>query len=402
MDEKKKLRVKPVRDVVHTRYSDLVGIKGQKCYYVNQLSGKITFKDKSVLIRTPATTIMAAKQFVEERRESRRTGQSLARVRRKLQGETNPMIAPIWEELMAQKAVECTESTMWTYRTSWKHGIGPFWGTKHASDVTPENIQAFKTWYLAEHPKRYSEVTTVHLATLFRFMVKARCLDEMPDLRDLKNLEEIVVKNSRREKVGRVLTVAEEHHLLEAIELLDRPSKTDAGTTLRHKRMLKHRTKLAVMIGLKAGMRKMEILSLPWDRVNFDEAVLKVWSSKNHGWRDVPLVPEIVELLRAQKEFSGAAKWVFPRPTMPSIHIASGVLDKKWVDVKALSRIPGRLRFHDLRHTFATRTAEAGWPPKLACDILDMSLEQYQYTYCNPSLDSKSEWMTKTFGGGAR
>ena len=101
-----------------------------------------------------------------------------------------------------------------------------------------------------------------------------------------------------------------------------------------------------------------------------------------------------MEAFQIQKQFTDSV-WVFPMPSDPTRHISSQVFDKVWFKCRSLAGVTGR--YHDLRHTFATKTAEDGWPPVVACEVLDQSLAIYQKTYCKPSQESKTKWMLKTF-----
>ena len=144
-------------------------------------------------------------------------------------------------------------------------------------------------------------------------------------------------------------------------------------------------------------MRKMEAGKLKRESVDIQKKVLRVWSFKNHEWREIPLMPEVADAFKEHYKHVAKSPWVFPMVTDPERHCSSQILDKGWYEARELAGIRGRLRFHDLRHTFATRTAEENWPPILACEILDMSLSVYQNTYCKGSLAKKDQLLRKTF-----
>jgi integrase len=376
-------------------YKDLKAIDGHKNYYRNPLSQKITWKRKSVWIRTGVTQITKAKEIVEAEL-AKRQGKALP-VRQRLRGVPNPPLKDVWDLLLEEKRSEAKPSTMKTYAKNWSVGLEGFWGDKFAQDLNEENIAEYKQWYLRVHPTRHFQKTLIHFMLLAKSLKKNGYIREIPDMSALSTVNETTTKKAKREKPGRVLRPAEQKVLELAAATYDQGDAR--GLTSEHKRMLCLRIQLAIALGGRCGMRKMEALGLEWSRIDLKNGVAQVWSDKNSKWRDVPLVPFVLELMKLQFELTGTGKYVFPMPTEPSRHITSQVLDKLWVKVKRQASVKGRLRFHDLRHTFASRTADDGWPPKAACAVLDMSLDVYDRVYAKASLEKITEWMRRTFGG---
>ena len=50
--------------------------------------------------------------------------------------------------------------------------------------------------------------------------------------------------------------------------------------------------------------------------VDFKKSVAHVWSQKNHQWREVPLVAEVIAAIKYQYEANKhlESEWVFPMP----------------------------------------------------------------------------------------
>lgn len=379
-----------------SRYNDLKAILGHKNFYRNPVSNKITFRRKNVRIATGVTQITKAKEKVEEEL-ARRQGRVETSVKKRLKGLSNPLLSDVWELLLEHKRSDTKPSTIKTYVKNWNVALEPFWGEKFAQDLTAENLTEFKEWYLAEHPARYFKKTFIHFQVLLKFMQKQKFINELPEISILANLDQTVEKASKRVKAGRVYTKAEIAALEEAARNFRAVEAPELSET---QEALSIRAQLGVALGALCGMRKMEGLSLEWAHVDFTAGMIKVWSQKNHKWREVPMVPKLAALFRKQQKLSGSGKWVFPMPSNPERYISSQIFDKVWVKVKGLAKLKGRGRYHDLRHTFATVTAEDNWNPVTACSVLDMGLQVYQRVYCKPSFEKKTELMLKSFGGG--
>ena len=113
-----------------------------------------------------------------------------------------------------------------------------------------------------------------------------------------------------------------------------------------------------VLFGLNTGMRLGEILSLTWKGVDLFRKTATVFRSKNNERRTIPLNETAFELLKAKgKVRSIRTELVFHTKT----HAAIDECNVGRAFRIALKR--GGIqdfRFHDLRHTFATRMVQSG------------------------------------------
>ena len=122
---------------------------------------------------------------------------------------------------------------------------------------------------------------------------------------------------------------------------------------------------------LVTGLRRGELLGLKWEDVDLERGDLRVrrqiarisgevveapLKTKN-AYRTLPLAEDTVSILLEQKKKVGGSPWVFPSPTGGPIspdsvlHMLHRVLKR--------AGLP-RIRFHDLRHTFATLALQNG------------------------------------------
>ena len=134
---------------------------------------------------------------------------------------------------------------------------------------------------------------------------------------------------------------------------------------------------------LMTGLRRGEICALMWK--DFDEKkgtlnVCRTLHSKemgmfslgatktSKGTRTIVLPQSIIELLRQRKK-RAVSQWIFPNPLHPEMPASP---DSAYHHLKILLKRAGLpdIRFHDLRHTFATHALTSGVDAKTLSGIL--------------------------------
>jgi len=135
-------------------------------------------------------------------------------------------------------------------------------------------------------------------------------------------------------------------------------------------------------IDLLTGLRRGELLGLKWDDVDLKNGILHVrrqimrqngavveapLKTKN-SYRSIAIPADAVEVLKTQREKVGCgSEYVFPSPTGGPIspdsvlHMLQRVLKRAGLE---------RVRFHDLRHTFATLALQNGVDVKTVSGML--------------------------------
>lgn len=155
-----------------------------------------------------------------------------------------------------------------------------------------------------------------------------------------------------------------------------------------------------VLMAITTGMRQGEILQLTWDQIDFKNQLAHLKETKNGRPRSVPLVDEVVEELKRLHEAKNPNKQlVFASKT------AFGEIDikKPWQEALKRSELKN-LRFHDIRHSFATLAARQGASNlELATAMGHRTLQMLQrYTHLEADLVRKySEGITKNLNVGA-
>ena len=230
---------------------------------------------------------------------------------------------------------------------------------KSLRDIGPEDAERYKAKRKAQVSPATVNRELACLKTLFNKAVEWGKIETSP-IKAVKKFKENNVKE-------RILSASEVGRLLEA-----------AGPEIRP----------VLITALNTGMRRGEILSLKWEDVNFVKGFILIENSKSGRSRKVPMNNLVIETLRAVPR---VAEHVFFNPETKT-HIK----DVKTGFKSACSRAkekpddkkdPGivGVRFHDLRHTAASKMIEAGVDLVTVSKILGHSSIQMTMRYAHPT-----------------
>lgn len=143
----------------------------------------------------------------------------------------------------------------------------------------------------------------------------------------------------------------------------------------------------AVLLSLNTGLRRGELLRLPWVSVDFNRRLLTVEGrhSKSRQTRHVPLNDEATNMLRNWRKQSGEVSRVFA--------ISTG-FKTSWANLVIRAGI-SRSRRHDLSHHFAWRLVQRGVPLNTVRDLLGHSTVQMSLRYAHLAPDQRCEAVAK-------
>jgi len=142
--------------------------------------------------------------------------------------------------------------------------------------------------------------------------------------------------------------------------------------------------KAILICALNTGMRKGEIITLKWSNVDFNNNLITIDHENNKSKRTkrIPINSTLRQLLLEQKLKSRGNEHVFLN-SKNEPYTRQDSLNRVFERVKKLANIMG-LRFHDLRHTAATRMIENGANIVAVSKILGHSDIKTTMRYAHP------------------
>jgi integrase len=143
---------------------------------------------------------------------------------------------------------------------------------------------------------------------------------------------------------------------------------------------------------VETGMRREELLGMPWREVNLDDGVIRLdpERSKTDQGRFIPLSDTALTILQRRKAGSPDHDHVITYPdgrrmTYPEYF---------WDRIRKAAKLPG-VRIHDLRHTFATMTRVGGLAREDRKAIMGHSSEEAHDLYAAASVDALREVLNR-------
>ena len=260
------------------------------------------------------------------------------------------------------------ESTLDSYRAMVKNQVKPFIGGKQIASLTTADMQKFynkikKEGRVREHP--------IHGKTLADSMVRGVHM-MLHEALDVAVRERLLVKNPTNG------TTVPKCNYPEKQILGDDQLETFLKAIKGHEYWCDF-----FYVEVMTGLRRGEICGLKWQDINFEENKLQVKRSVSvkkgggvsigetkteTGVRSILMPPSVADVLQNRIQ-TAITEWVFPNFMHPEQPISPATAYRKLKIILKHAGLP-LIRFHDLRHTFATHATHGGVDPKTLAGIL--------------------------------
>lgn len=160
----------------------------------------------------------------------------------------------------------------------------------------------------------------------------------------------------------------------------------------REKRLGTDYLKPMVILSLNTGLRRGEMLNLEWQDINFNQSLLTIrgQAAKSGQTRHIPLNDEALETIKQWQLFCNGNKLVFPSKNGIKIQNVNSPW-RKLIKTAGISDF----RFHDLRHSFASKLVMAGVDLNTVRELLGHADIKMTLRYAHLSTEVKAAAVQK-------
>jgi len=114
-----------------------------------------------------------------------------------------------------------------------------------------------------------------------------------------------------------------------------------------------------IIFAINTGLRQSELLNLTWSQIDLFRRTITITEQKNHGIDTLPLNETAMQVLRGREAAASSELQDYVFPNTLNKRKGNRLLLKGFYSAIKKAEIKN-FRFHDLRHTFATRLVQQG------------------------------------------
>lgn len=271
----------------------------------------------------------------------------------------------------------------------------PYFGSLMLTDINADVIRKYRNIRLEMKSKNTNtpisnRTVNIEMGTVRQVLIHHKLWNKIKEGSNLKRLKE-------RKDVGRFLTNDECERLLEA-------AKVSPSMAIYP----------AILLSIYTGIRQNELKNLKWGDINKEIKMLHVGESKSHGGenRRVNLADVALQLLDEWRKNFPTAKdkhYVFPSqlytwtgrkgvrggtaiPYKTLLDTRTESLNTAWRKVKQVAKV--ECRWHDLRHTCASKVAAGGASAKTLLLLFGWMSEKMLDIYVHIAEQAKQNAMS--------
>lgn len=284
------------------------------------------------------------------------------------QREQAPTLGEIWKRYLEEYAQAHKKArTVADEKGTWRRHLERGFSKRRLDEITREDVQRL------HHKLRNSPYAANDAVKLLRRLYSLAGEEwglVSPDMNPARRIK--LFKEARRE---RYLSSEEISRLGQALREAQEEGEDPYAIA-------------AVRLLLLTGARAGEILGLRWDEVDFQSRLLRLRDSKT-GPKGVELAAPALEVLAGlQRLRMAGSPWVFPGrdPAKPR----NDYIKRSWAKIRQRAGLED-VRLHDLRHSFASMGAAAGYSLKMVGELLGHAHAATTDRYAHLARDPRKE-----------
>ncbi|MCM1142608.1 MAG: site-specific integrase [Muribaculum sp.] len=300
----------------------------------------------------------------------------------------------VYDYWLPQKQRQVKPTTMRAYQLHWRTHINPKWGDVEISEINKKNV---RPWVYEKLDSGLAKHTVHDIVLCMRLILKY-AKDEMEI--DVPSMEWNIVWPTKNRSGA---TSIEPHTANVVQKVLAKTQEKPEPRTI------------ALMIAFCSGMRIGELCGLQWDDVDLEQKVFHVKRTVSRiydsdgakteiyigntktasGTRDIPIVKNIIPILRKWKKFYPGTYYVASCDEKLNEPRIFREWSKRYMKRIGIDKI---LKFHAIRHTFATTLIESGVDVKSVSSIMGHAdISTTLSLYVHPSEETKQRAVNKVF-----
>lgn len=270
------------------------------------------------------------------------------------------------------------------------------WGNKQIKEITPNLIEKYKS-------QRNGEV---YYKKVVKGKLVKKCITPATVNRELGVLSKIfsiAVDNNKAKfnpvlkvkhlkvanKIERHMTAEEQERFIKFCNhdysYMNIPQAELEKITRRYQSLSYDHVRDIALISLNTGMRRDEVLNLTWDCVDFSANFVCALNTKNGSKNEIPMNNKVFDILQTRYVTRGENQFVFTNPETGTRYTN---IRKAFMTACKMAGIEN-FRFHDTRHTFASRAADKKTPLPVLQSILNHKSIKTTMRYVHDTFEQK-------------